>query len=343
MEIGIDSFAAIIPDPQTGKIVPATDRMAALLEEIDIAESVGIDVFGVGEHHREEFLDSAPAIILAAAAARTKRIRLTSAVTVLSAADPVRVFQDFATADLISRGRMEIIVGRGSFGEAFPLYGFDKADYDALFSEKLELLLKLREQPAVHWKGQFRPALNGEEVYPRPHQQRMPIWLGVGGSPESAVRAGKLGLPLMLGIIGGSFDHFFPLVQLYRETGVRSGFSPDQLRVGVHAMGFLAETDKAAKEAFFPGWAQMFNQVGGERGWPPVSRAQFETMCEPGGAFLIGSPETVIRKIDAANRGFGGISRFTFQMSTAALNIAAMRTSIQLVGEKVIPNVRQAF
>src|SRR5438132_947320 len=230
MEIGIDSFAAILPDPATGRFPSATDRMADLIEEVEIADRVGLDVFGIGEHHRAEFLDSAPAIILAAAAARTSRIRLTSAVTVLSAADPVRVFQHFATLDLISQGRAEMVVGRGSFIEAFPLFGLDLEDYDSLFAEKLDLLLKIRENEHVHWSGRHRPALTGQGVYPRPMQDPLPIWLGVGGTPGSFVRAGALGLPLMVAIIGGETRRFRPLVDLYREAGRRAGFSPDRLK-----------------------------------------------------------------------------------------------------------------
>ena len=260
MEIGIDSFAAILPDPATGKPPSATDRMADLLEEVEVADRVGLDVFGIGEHHRAEFLDSAPAIILAAAAARTKTIRLTSAVTVLSAADPVRVFQEFATLDLIAKGRAEIVVGRGSFGEAYPLFGLEARDYDELFAEKLDLLLKLRETTHPTWEGRFRPALTGQGVFPRPHQPRLPVWLGVGGTPQSFVRAGMLGLPLMVAIIGGSFQRFRPLVDLYRESGPQPGTRLSNSQVGVHAMGFVGETTAEAKDAFFPGWAHMFDE-----------------------------------------------------------------------------------
>ncbi|WP_421423182.1 LLM class flavin-dependent oxidoreductase [Agrobacterium rosae] len=340
MEIGIDSFAATIPNPATGLTVPPADRMEALLAEVETADRVGLDVFGIGEHHRKEFLDSAPAIILAAAAARTKRIRLASAVTVLSAADPVRVFQDFATIDLISKGRAEIVVGRGSFGEAYPLYGFAMNDYDALFIEKLDLLLKLRETTNVTWRGRFRPALNGQGVYPRPHQQKMPIWLGVGGTPQSFARAGVLGLPLMVAIIGGSFERFRPLVDLYREAGNRAGHAPETLKVGVHAMGFVGDTDQSAAGAFFPGWAHMFTEIGRERGWSAATRAQFDAMRAPDGAFLIGNPQTVRDKIVAADKALGGISRITFQMSSAMLETKAMQRSIELLGSEVSPAVK---
>jgi len=343
LEIGIDSFAATIPNPATGQTVPAVDRMEALLAEVETADRVGLDVFGIGEHHRSEFLDSAPAVILAAAAARTQRIRLTSAVTVLSAADPVRVFQDFATIDLIARGRAEIVVGRGSFGEAYPLFGFAMEDYDALFAEKLDLLLKLREAVSITWRGRFRPPLNGQGVYPRPYQEKLPIWLGVGGTPQSFIRAGTLGLPLMVAIIGGGFDRFRPLVDLYREAGRRAGHAPETLKVGVHAMGFVGDTDQSAGDAFFPGWAHMFTEIGRERGWSTATRAQFDAMRGPGGAFLIGSPQTVRDKVLAADQALGGISRLTFQMSSAMLETKAMQRSIELLGAEVAPAVKAAL
>lgn len=342
MEIGIDSFAAILPDPTSGERPAANDRMAELLQEVEIADRVGLDVFGIGEHHRAEFLDSAPAVILAAAAARTQQIRLTSAVTVLSAADPVRVFQAFATVDLISNGRAELVVGRGSFGEAFPLFGLDTRDYDDLFAEKLELLLALRETTHPVWEGRFRPALTGQGVFPRPHQVRLPVWLGVGGTPESFARAGLLGLPLMVAIIGGGFERFRPLVDLYREAGRRAGHDPAMLKVGVHAMGFVAETDAAARDAFFPGWSHLTGTVGRERGWSPPTRAQFDAMAGPEGAFLVGGPETVAAKMLQADKALGGISRITFQMSTASLETAAMQRSIELLGVEVAPVVRAA-
>ncbi|WP_420139100.1 Atu2307/SP_0267 family LLM class monooxygenase [Sphingomonas sp.] len=342
MEIGVDSFVAILPDPATGKPPSPTDRMVDLLREVQVADQVGLDIFGIGEHHRAEFLDSAPAVILAAAAARTSRIRLTSAVTVLSAVDPVRTFQEFATLDLISGGRAELVVGRGSFGEAFPLFGFDPRNYDALFAEKLDLLLKLRDGTRIEWSGQFRPPLRGEGVYPRPQQARLPIWTGVGGTPQSFVRAGTLGLPLMIAIIGGTFERFRPLVDLYREAGAHAGHDPASLKVGVHAMGFVGDTDEAARNAFFPGWAHLTGTVGRERGWSPPSRAQFDHMAGPEGAFLIGEPVTVARKILSASAALGGLSRITFQMSTASLETVAMQRSIELLGNEVAPIVRYA-
>lgn len=342
MEIGIDSFALSLPDPATGERPPATRRMAALLDEVLLADRVGLDVFGIGEHHRAEFLDSAPPVILAAAAARTERIRLTSAVTVLSAADPVRVFQEFATLDLISEGRAEIVAGRGSSVEAYPLFGLRLEDYDALFAEKLDLLLKLRESTHPKWQGRFRPPLTGKGVFPRPHQQRLPIWVGVGGTPESFARAGALGLPLMVAIIGGSFERFRPLIDLYRDCGRRAGHSPESLIVGVHAVGFVGETAAQARDAFFPGWAYLVGTIGRERGWSAPSRQQFDAMCGPGGPFLIGDPEAVAKKVLAASDALGGLSRITFQMSSASLETVAMNRSIELLGTAVAPIVRAA-
>ncbi len=342
MEIGIDSFAAILPHPATGKPPSATDRMADLLEEVEVADRVGLDVFGIGEHHRAEFLDSAPAVILAAAAARTSRIRLTSAVTVLSAADPVRIFQEFATLDLIARGRAEIVVGRGSFGEAYPLFGMDPRHYDELFAEKLDLLRELNETTHPIWKGRFRAELKGQGVYPRPHQPQLPLWVGVGGTPKSFARAGALGLPLMVAIIGGTFERFRPLVDLYRKAGAAAGHDPETLKVGVHAMGFVGESDTAARDAFFPGWAHLTGSIGRERGWSTPSRAQFDAMAGPEGAFLVGDPDTVAAKMLRACEALGGVSRITFQMSTAALETAAMKRSIELLGGDVASCVRAA-
>src|SRR2546421_3603537 len=289
IQIGIDSFAAAHDD--TSRALNPTQCLRHLIEEIEHADQVGLDVFGIGEHHRQDFLDSAPAVILAAAATRTSRIRLTSAVTVLSAADPVRVFQQFATLDLLSQGRAEMVVGRGSSIEAFPLFGFRLDDYDALFAEKLDLLLNIRENEHVHWSGRHRPALTGQGVYPRPLQNPLPIWLGVGGTPESFVRAGALGLPLMVAIIGGETRRFRPLVDLYREAGRRAGFSPDRLKVGVHSLGYVAATAQQAADDFFPGYARAFTTIGKERGWGPMTRAQFDAQLTPNRALLVGTPE----------------------------------------------------
>ena len=315
--------------------------MRDLLDEIEHADQVGLDVFGVGEHHRKEFLDSAPAVILAAAAARTKRIRLTSAVTVLSAADPVRVFQQFATLDLISQGRAEMVVGRGSFIEAFPLFGLNLDDYDSLFAEKLDLLLKIRENEHVQWSGRHRPALTGQGVYPRPLQDPLPIWLGVGGTPGSFVRAGQLGLPLMVAIIGGETRRFRPLVDLYWEAGRQAGFSRDQLKVGVHSLGYVAPTAKEAADDFFPGYARAFTTIGKERGWGPVTRAQFEAQLTPNGALLVGTPEEVAAKILRHSEALGGISRITFMMNGASLPHLKLMSAIELIADRVAPVLRE--
>ncbi|MBA2708030.1 MAG: LLM class flavin-dependent oxidoreductase [Gemmatimonadaceae bacterium] len=339
MEIGVDSFAALMPDPRTGVTPSPAERMSNLLEEIEVADRAGLDAFGIGEHHRADFIDSAPPVILAAAAARTKTIRLHSAVTVLSAADPVRVFQEFATLDLISQGRAEIVAGRGSFIDAFPLFGLDLRNYDALFVEKLALLLELNEQNPVHWTGRFRPPLTGQGVFPRPAQAQLPIWLGVGGTPESFIRAGALGLPLMVAIIGGSFRRFRSLVDLYREAGLRAGHAQDQLRVGVHAMGFVAGTNSEARDALYPGWAYMFTELGKERGRMDVSRRHFDALCAPGGAFLVGDPVTVAAKLLETSDELGGVSRFSFQMSAASGDHQAMLRSIELLGTAVAPSI----
>jgi probable LLM family oxidoreductase len=341
MQIGVDSFGAVISDPATGLSVSPVQRIENLLEEIQLSDEVDLDVFGIGEHHRTEFVDSAPAVILAAAATRTKNIRLSSAVTVLSAADPVRVFQEFATLDLISHGRAEIVAGRGSSVEAFPLFGFDLDDYDSLFSEKLNLLLKIRENTRVHWSGKYRPPLNGQAVYPRPLQNPFPIWVGVGGTPSSFVRAGALGLPLMVAIIGGEFKRFRPLIDLYREAGRRAGHSSAKLIVGLHAIGFLGDTTEKAADDFYPGYAHTFSKIGKERGWPPATRAQFDALRGPTGALLIGDAETVAQKIAYVNEILGGLSRITFQMGVSALPHQKMLRSIELLGTSVAPVIRK--
>jgi probable LLM family oxidoreductase len=341
MQIGVDSFGAVISDPTTGLTISPVQRMQNLLEEIELADHVGLDVFGIGEHHRAEFLDSAPAVILAAAAARTKNIRLTSAVTVLSAADPVRIFQEFATLDLISHGRAEIVAGRGSFIESFPLFGLRLEDYDSLFSEKLDLLLKIRENPNVHWSGKHRAPLTGQAVYPRPLQNPLPIWIGVGGTPESFVRAGMLGLPLMVAIIGGEPKRFRPLIELYREASRRAGHSADKLVVGLHSVGFLGDTTPQAADDFYPGYAYTFTEIGKERGWPPTTRAQFDAVRGPTGALLIGDAETVAEKILYVNEALGGISRITFQMGVSTLPRQKMLRAIEILGTRVAPIIRR--
>lgn len=341
MQIGIDSFATAFTNDATRVGDSASLALRNLVERIVLADQVGLDVFGIGEHHRQEFLDSAPPVILAAAAMQTKRIKLTSAVTVLSAADPVRVFQQFATLDLLSQGRAEIVVGRGSFIESFPLFGLKLEDYDSLFAEKLDLLLKIRAEEKVHWSGQHRAELTGQGVYPRPLQNPLPIWLGVGGTPESFARAGALGLPLMVAIIGGETRRFRPLVDIYREMGKRAGFKPEQLKVGVHALGYVAATTKEAVDDFFPGYAQAFTKVGKERGWPPVTRSHFDSLIGPHGALLVGNPDEVAEKILNHSEALGGISRISFQMDVAALPNAKLMEAINIIGTRVAPLLKR--
>jgi probable LLM family oxidoreductase len=343
MQIGVDSFGAVISDPATGLSINPVQRMQNLLQEIELADQVGLDVFGIGEHHRADFLDSAPAVILAAAATHTKNIRLSSAVTVLSAADPVRVFQEFATLDLISHGRAEIVAGRGSFIESFPLFGLRLEDYDSLFSQKLDLLLKIRENTNVHWAGKHRAPLTGQAVYPCPLQDPLPIWIGVGGTPESFIRAGRLGLPLMVAIIGGEPRRFRPLIDLYREAGRQAGHSPDQLVVGLHSVGFLGDTTQQAVDDFYPGYAHTFTKIGKERGWPPTTRAHFDTVRGPTGALLIGDAETVAEKILYVNETLGGLSRITFQMGVSTLPHQRMLRAIEILGTRVVPILGKEF
>jgi probable LLM family oxidoreductase len=339
IEVGIDSFAAAFTEDS--RAVSASDRLRELVDQIQRADQVGLDSFGIGEHHRREFLDSAPAVILGAAAARTKRIRLTSAVSVLSAADPVRLFQEFATLDLLSKGRAEMVVGRGSSIEAFPLFGFDLEDYDSLFEEKLGLLLKIRESEHVHWSGKYRPALNGEGIYPRPVQNPLPVWLGVGGTPSSFVRAGLLGLPLMVAIIGGETRRFRPLVDLYREAWRRAGHPLDKMRVGLHSLGYVAETTKEAAEDFYPGYARAMTDVGKERGWSAVTRGGFDAQRGPLGALIVGDPEEVVQKIIRHSKALGGISRVTFQMNAASLPHDKLLRAIDILGKRVAPALRE--
>lgn len=335
MEIGIDSFAAAPVSNDEDRALDNSIALTELLERIEFADKVGLDVFGLGEHYRKEFLDSASTIILAAAATRTKQIRLTSAVTVLSAADPVRVFQNFATIDLISKGRAEIVAGRGSFIESFSLFGLSLQDYDALFIEKLNLLLQIRDNEIVNWTGKFRPALNNQPVYPRPLQEKLPVWLGVGGTPESFKRAGELGLPLMVAVIGGETHRFRLLTDIYRNAGERAGFAPEQLKIGLHSLGYVANNSDEAREVYYPGYAETFTRIGKERGWPPVTRPHFNAQTAPLGALVIGSPEEVTEKILRHSKALGGISRFTFQMDNAGLTHQQHLNAIELIGKKV--------
>lgn len=341
MELGICTFVDHMADAVNGSTISATQRMAHLMEEIKLIEDIGLDVFAVGEHHREEYLVSSPAVVLAAAAAVTQRIKLASAVTVLSSDDPVRVFQQFATVDLISNGRAEIIAGRGSFIESFPLFGYDLNDYDELFSEKLELLLKINESEKVNWKGsQHRAGINNLGVYPRPANKKLPIWIGVGGTPNSVIRAGKLNLPLALAIIGGMPQQFAPLVQLYRDSATKAGHDPAQLQVCINSHGFVGKDSQQAADDFYPSYASIMTRIGRERGWPPSNRQQFEASRSARGALLVGSPQQVIDKILYEYELFKN-TRFLIQMSVGAVPHDKMMKSIELFGKEVAPVVKK--
>ena len=334
MEIGIDSFAAS-PDKQ----LDASKSLRELLERIELADQLGLSYFGIGEHHRKDFLDSAPSMILAAAAARTKNIRLGSAVTVLSASDPVRVFQNYATLDLLSEGRAEIVAGRGSFTDAFPLFGFNLQDYNELFEEKLNLLLKIRDNEVVTWSGKFRPPLSKQAIYPRPKQEKLPIWVGVGGTPSSFERAGKLGLPLMVAIIGGETHRFAPLVDIYRRAGEVSGFAHSDLKVGLHSIGFVGKTRQQAIADFFPCYKEMFDKIGRERGFGPVTKAGFDAQNTETGALLVGEPKEIVDKILRHSESLGGLERVTFQMDAVKDHQKLMK-AIELIGSEIVPFIR---
>jgi len=336
MEIGIDSFAAVMSGNKD-RSLSDSQAIRQLVDRIVWAEEVGLDVFGIGEHHRKDFLDAAPSHILAAAAMRTQRIKLTSAVTVLSAADPVRVFQNFATVDLLSEGRVEVVAGRGSFTDAFPLFGYKLSDYDDLFAEKLDLFLKIRDHELVTWRGRFRPAMQNQPVYPRPAQTKLPVWLGVGGTPQSFVRAGQLGLPLMVAIIGGETHRFRPLVDLYRQAGRQAGFSLEDLKVGIHSLGYVAQDTETAVREFFPGYAAAMTRIGKERGWAPTTRPHFDAQNGPLGALVVGGPKEVAEKILRHSEALGGIDRFTFQMDVAELDDTRLRKSMEIIGQQVKP------
>lgn len=340
MELGLYTFAELTPDPVTGRTVTPAERLRDLLEEIELADQVGLDVFGVGEHHRPDFAVSAPAVVLAAAAERTRRIRLTSAVSVLSSDDPVRVFQDFATLDLLSGGRAEIMAGRGSFIESFPLFGQDLRDYDRLFAEKLELLLALRESERVTWSGAQRPAIDDRGVYPRPLQERIPVWIAVGGTPESAVRAGALGLPLALAIIGGLPERFAPFAALHRRAAVESGHAVPAFSVNSH--GFIADTASEAVEISYAPFAAMMDRIGRERGWSPMTRADFDAARSLRGASFVGSPDDVVEKILYQHEIFGH-QRFLLQLSVGTLPHDRLMRAIELFGTEVAPRVRAAL
>jgi len=339
MEIGISTFVETSPDVQTGEIMSHAQRLREVVEEIELADRVGLDVYGVGEHHRKDYAASSPAVVLAAAASRTQRIRLTSAVTVLSSADPVRVFQDFATLDGISNGRAEIMAGRGSFIESFPLFGYDLNDYDELFDEKLELLLKLTESEKVTWRGGHRPAIQDLGVYPRPVQNPLPVWIGSGGNPESAIRAGTLGLPLVLAIIGGSPVQFAPLVQLYKKAGLRAGHPESQLRVASHSHGFIGEETEAAADKFFPSTQASMNVIGRERGWRHYDRSAYDAARSFEGALYVGDPQTVAEKIIHLRKKVG-VTRFMLHVPLGTMPHAEVMRAIELLGTEVAPKVR---
>jgi probable LLM family oxidoreductase len=341
MEIGLYTFAETTPDPTTGTTIAVRDRLRDLVEEAELADQAGLDVFGIGEHHRPDFAVSAPAVVLGALAARTRRIRLTSAVTVLSSDDPVRVFQQFATLDLLSEGRAEIIAGRGSFIESFPLFGYDLNDYDTLFAEKLELLLKLRDGEHVTWSGRHRAPLRGQGVYPRPLQPKLPIWVGVGGNPESAVRAGRLGLPMALAIIGGFPERFVPLVELYREAGRAAGHDPATLEVSINSHGLIADDGERAAAELYPSYEQIMNKIGRERGWPRTSRAQYDATRGPRGALVIGSSQEIIEKLLFQHELFGH-QRFLLYPGFGTMPHAKVMRTIELLGGVVAPAVRKA-
>jgi probable LLM family oxidoreductase len=339
-EVGLTSFADTMPDPETGQRLSHGQRLRDVIAEIERADDVGLDVYGLGEHHRADMAASAPAITLAAAAARTSRIRLSSAVIVLSSADPVRTFQDFATLDLISKGRAELLVGRGSFIESFPLFGYSLEDYDELFAEKLELLLAIRDSERVTWDGRFRAPLDDNPVYPRPCQDPLPVWVGVGGTPQSVVRAGRLGLPLALAIIGGDPARFRPYAELYRRSLRQAGHDPEAFPLAVHGHGFVADTDAEARELIYPGYAAAMTRLGQERGWPAMTRRQFEWMASPTGSLVVGSPTTVADKISHW-REVLGITRFMLHAATT-LAPPQMLHSIDLLGTEVAPQLRRS-
>ncbi|HEX8049162.1 LLM class flavin-dependent oxidoreductase [Rhizobium sp.] len=342
MELGLYTFADVSPDPALNKGVEAARRLNNLIEEIELADQVGLDVFGLGEHHRPDYAASAPAVTLAAAAARTKNIRLTSAVTVLSSDDPVRVFQQFSTLDLISNGRAEIMAGRGSFIESFPLFGYNLEDYDQLFEEKLDLLLAIRDSEQVSWAGEMRAPINGRGVYPRPLQDPLPIWIAVGGTPQSVARAGALGLPMAIAIIGGEPRRFAPLVDLYREAARRADQDQAKLKTSINVHGFVADTTEAAADQFYGPQAEVMNRIGRERGWGPTSRAQFDQSRGPHGALFVGDPETVAEKIVAHHKLFKN-DRFLLQMAIGTMPHEQIMRGIELYGTKVAPLVRKAL
>ncbi|GIP51306.1 LLM class flavin-dependent oxidoreductase [Paenibacillus vini] len=340
MEIGISTFVETTPDVQTGEVISHAQRLREVVEEIVLADRVGLDVFGVGEHHRKDYAASSPTLVLAAAATQTKWIRLTSAVTVLSSDDPVRVFQDFATLDGLSNGRAEIMAGRGSFIESFPLFGYDLNDYEELFEEKLDLLLRLRESEKVTWSGNHRPAIRDLGVYPRPVQDPLPVWIGSGGNTESVIRAGLLGLPLVLAIIGGRPTQFAPLVQLYKKAAAQAGHDVSKLPIASHSHGFVGEDTASAADKFFPSTQAAMNVIGRERGWGHYSRASFDAARSLEGALYVGDPETVAQKIIHLRKNVG-ITRFMLHCPLGTMPHEDVMRSIELLGTEVAPRVRE--
>lgn len=340
IELGISTFLETTPDPITGEVISHAERLRRAVEEIVLADQVGLDVYGVGEHHRVDYASSAPAVVLAAAAPLTKRIRLTSAVTVLSSDDPVRVFQDFATLDGLSNGRAEIMAGRGSFIESFPLFGYSLEDYDELFEEKLELLLAIRSAEKVTWRGGHRPAIDNLGVYPRPVQNPLPVWIASGGTPQSVVRAGLLGLPIVLAIIGGMPERFAPLVALYKEAAAKAGHDPDKLAIATHSHGFIADTTEQAAEKFFPSTQAQMNVIGRERGWPFYDRAAYDAARSLRGALYVGDPEYVAEKIVLLRKNLG-ITRFFLHVNVGTMPHEDVLRAIELLGTKVAPLVRE--
>lgn len=342
MEIGITTFVENTPDPETGKLLSPYERMRNLMEEIELADQLGLDVFSIGEHHRPDFVVSSPAVVLAAAAARTKNIRLSSAVSVLSSDDPIRVFQDFAHVDLLSQGRAEIMAGRGSFIESFPLFGYDLNDYDTLFAEKLEMLTEINKAEILNWPGgKHTHEVKARGVYPRPYQKQLPIWVAIGGTPESVVRAAKKGLPMALAIIGGMPERFVPLTQLYKETYVQAGHNPSNLQLAINSHGYIADSSQQAADEFFGPYATLMSRIGRERGWPPTSREQYEWMRTPKGSLLVGSPQQVIDKILYEYELFGN-TRFLLHISVGTMPHQKVLRAIELLGTVVMPEVKKA-
>jgi probable LLM family oxidoreductase len=342
MEIGITTFVENTPDPETGRLLSPHERMANLMEEIELSDQLGLDVFAIGEHHRPDFIVSSPAVVLGAAAVKTKQIKLSSAVTVLSSDDPVRVFQDFAHIDLLSKGRAEIIAGRGSFIESFPLFGNDLKDYDALFAEKLDLLIQLNKSEKITWSGKHRPSIENRGVYPRPYQQSLPVWVAIGGTPESVVRAANYGLPMALAIIGGMPDRFVPFTNLYKEYYKKAGHDQSMFRLAINSHGFIADDSQKAADEFYGPYAYIMSKIGRERGWPPMNREHYEMMRSPHGSLLVGSPQQVIDKILYEYELFGN-TRFLLHISVGTLPHKKVMKAIELLGNIVAPAVKKAI